>query len=36
MLAKSRAEGWDENGSGQVRAGVLEGGDKVNELTKMV
>lgn len=36
MLAKSRAEGWDGKGNGQVRAGVLEGGDKVNELLKMV
>lgn len=31
MLAKSKAEGSDK-----VRAGVLEGGDKVNELIKMV
>lgn len=37
MLAKSQAEGWnDENGSGKVRAGVLEGGPRVNELIKML
>lgn len=31
MIAKSKAEGSDK-----VRAGVLEGGEKVNELIKMV
>jgi len=37
MLAKSREEGWDaEKGTGAVRAGVLEGGDKVDKLIKMV
>lgn len=37
MLAKSRALGWDEEkGTGKVDAHVLEGGDKVNDLIKMV
>lgn len=37
MLEKSRAEGWNpEKGEGKVRAGVLEGGDKVNKLIKMI
>ncbi|KAK8864322.1 isopentenyl-diphosphate Delta-isomerase [Kwoniella newhampshirensis] len=37
MLAKSQAEGWDaENGTGKVRASVLEGGAKVDELIKML
>jgi hypothetical protein len=31
MLAKSEAEG-----KGVVRAGVLEGGDKVGEILKMI
>jgi isopentenyl-diphosphate delta-isomerase len=36
MLVKSRAEGWNpEEGKGVVRAGVLENGDKVNDLLKM-
>jgi isopentenyl-diphosphate delta-isomerase len=37
MLEKSRAEGWNpEKGVGKVRAGVLEGGDKVDKLIKMI
>lgn len=37
MLQKSRAEGWNpEEGKGVVRAGVLEGGDKVDQLIKMI
>jgi isopentenyl-diphosphate delta-isomerase len=37
MLSKSRAEGWNpEKGTGAVRAGVLEGGDKVDKLIKMI
>jgi isopentenyl-diphosphate delta-isomerase len=37
MLSKSRAEGWNpEKGVGKVRAGVLEGGDKVDKLIKMI
>ncbi|BEI89778.1 uncharacterized protein CcaverHIS019_0211400 [Cutaneotrichosporon cavernicola] len=37
MLAKSRALGWNpEKGTGRVNAHVLEGGDKVNDLIKMV
>jgi hypothetical protein len=37
MLEKSRKEGWEgENGSGKVRAGVLEGGAKTGEIVRMV
>jgi isopentenyl-diphosphate delta-isomerase len=37
MLAKSRALGWNpEQGTGRVDAHVLEGGDKINDLIKMV
>ena len=37
MLAKSQAEGWnDENGSGEVKASVLEGGPMANKLIKML
>jgi len=37
MLARSRREGWDPaKGEGKVRASVLEGGDKVGEILKMI
>lgn len=37
MLAKSRSAGWDEeSGVGEVRAGVLANGPKINELIRMI
>jgi hypothetical protein len=37
MFAKSQAEGWNaEKGEGKVRAGTLEGGDKVKEIIRML
>jgi len=37
MFARSQAEGWNaEKGEGKVRAGTLEGGDKVKEIIRML